>query len=110
MTKAELVDKVSCKIDLNKKQTTIVIETMFQSITDSLAKGDKVELRGFGSFRVRHRDPRIARNPKSGEVINVPAKKIPFFRAGIDLRKVVDRNGKESSHVTQELSNSNVEY
>mgnify|MGYP005641729505 FL=1 len=82
MTKAELVEKVANQIKLTKKQTEIIVNTVFQSITNSLAEGEKVELRGFGSFRIRERNSRVGRNPKSGEKVEVPAKKVPFFKAG----------------------------
>ena len=92
MTKAELVEKVSGQINLTKKQTEVVVNTVFQSITDSLSEGRKVELRGFGSFRVRERNARIGRNPKSGAQVDVPAKRVPFFKAGKELRELVDKN------------------
>ncbi len=92
MTKAELIKKVAEQINLTKKQTEVIVNTVFHSITDSLAGGDKVELRGFGSFRIRERNPRIGRNPKSGEKVEVPAKKVPFFKAGKELREQVDEN------------------
>ena len=92
MTKAELVEKVSDKIHLTKKQTELVVNTVFQSITDSLSDGNKVELRGFGSFRIRERNARVGRNPKSGAQVDVPAKRVPFFKAGKDLRELVDKN------------------
>ena len=92
MTKAELVEKVSDKIHLTKKQTELVVNTVFQSITDSLSDGKKVELRGFGSFRIRERNARVGRNPKSGAQVDVPAKRVPFFKAGKDLRDLVDKN------------------
>jgi integration host factor subunit beta len=92
MTKAELVEKVSEKIHLTKKQTELVVNTVFQSITDSLSDGKKVELRGFGSFRIRERNARVGRNPKSGAQVDVPAKRVPFFKAGKDLRELVDKN------------------
>jgi len=91
MTKAELVEKVSAQINLTKKQTEVVVNTVFQSITESLAEGKKVELRGFGSFRVRSRNSRIGRNPKSGDRVDVPAKRVPFFKAGKELRELVDK-------------------
>ena len=91
MTKAELVEKVSDKIHLTKKQTELVVNTVFQSITDSLSDGKKVELRGFGSFRIRERNARVGRNPKSGAQVDVPAKRVPFFKAGKDLRELVDK-------------------
>ena len=90
MTRADLVEKVANKINLTKKQTEVIVNTVFQSITDSLSKGDKVELRGFGSFRIRERNARVGRNPKSGEKVEVPAKKVPFFKAGKELRALVD--------------------
>ena len=92
MTKAELVEKVSGQINLTKKQTEVVVNTVFQSITDSLSEGRKVELRGFGSFRVRERNARVGRNPKSGAQVDVPAKRVPFFKAGKELRELVDNN------------------
>ena len=95
MTKAELVHKVASTIKLTKKETEVIVGIIFQSITDSLSEGDKVELRGFGSFRIRERNARIGRNPKSGEQIEVPAKKVPFFKAGKELRELVDEKGLE---------------
>ena len=90
MTKAELVEKVAAQINLTKKQTEVVVNTVFQSITESLSQGKKVELRGFGSFRGRSRNARIGRNPKSGDRVDVPAKRVPFFKAGKELRELVD--------------------
>ncbi len=95
MTKAELVEKVANQINLTKKQTEVIVNTVFQSITDSLMEGDEVELRGFGSFRIRERSARVGRNPKSGVKVEVPAKKVPFFKAGKELRKMVDEKGLE---------------
>jgi integration host factor subunit beta len=95
MTKAELVEKVANEINLTKKQTEAIVGIIFQSITDSLAEGDKVELRGFGSFRVRERNSRVGRNPKSGEKVEVPSKKVPFFKAGKELREIVDEKDLE---------------
>ncbi len=89
MTKAELVKKVSSRIKLSKKEAEIVINTITQSISDSLAGGEKVEIRGFGSFRIRERNGRTARNPRSGEIVEVPAKKVPFFKPGNDLKRMV---------------------
>ena len=68
----------------------VIIALFFTSITDALSKGEKVELRGFGSFRVRHRLPRKGRNPKTGAHVAIPAKCVPFFKAGKDLRALVD--------------------
>jgi len=90
MTKAELVGKLANKSKLSRKQAVDVVNAMTQSISDSLAGGDKVEIRGFGSFVIRERNARIAHNPRSREIVEVPAKRVPFFKAGNDLRKVVD--------------------
>ncbi len=94
MTKAELVEKVANEINLTKKQTEVVVNTVFQSITESLSQGNKVELRGFGSFRIRDRNARVGRNPKSGAKVEVPAKRVPFFKAGKELRDLVDHDGE----------------
>src|SRR4030067_1883454 len=92
MTKTDLIEKVSEKVSfLNKKQTDKVVNRIFDNIRTALAKGDKVEIRGFGSFTIRNRDPREGRNPLTGEKVSVPAKKVPFFRAGKELKKMVDK-------------------
>ena len=90
MTKAELVEKLANKNKLSKKQAVDVINAITQSISDALAEGNKVEIRGFGSFRIRDRKARVAYNPRSRMEVEVPAKKVPFFRAGVDLKKMVD--------------------
>ena len=90
MTKAELVEKVADKIQLTKKQTETVVNILLNSSTEALSGGDKVELRGFGSFRIRKRNPREGRNPKTGDTVQIPAKRVPFFKAGKELREMVD--------------------
>ena len=90
MTKAELIEKVSEQINLPKKDTEIIVNTVVECISDALYNGDKVELRGFGSFRLRKRNSREGRNPKTGDVVSVPAKKVPFFKPGKELREMVD--------------------
>ena len=88
MVKKELAALLSQKTGISKKEAEIAIKTVFESIVESLSKGEKVELRGFGSFRIKVRNPRISRNPKTGEVVNVPAKRVPFLRVGKDLKIV----------------------
>ena len=91
MTKAELVDKIAeKKTSLTRKQVEVVVNTVLDGIKDALSKEDKVEIRGFGSFRVRHRRAKEGRNPKTGETVSVPPKKVPFFKAGIEMREMVD--------------------
>ena len=90
MTKAELVEKVAEKMQLTKQQTETVVNILLHSITEALSEGDQVELRGFGSFRIRNRHPREGRNPKTGDTVQIPAKRVPFFKAGKALRAMVD--------------------
>ena len=82
MTKAELVTQVALKTELTKQQTAEVVDLLFECIIKALQAGDKVELRGFGSFRRRDRRPRLGRNPKTGEVVAVSAQTVPFFKTG----------------------------
>ncbi|RMH16436.1 MAG: integration host factor subunit beta [Acidobacteria bacterium] len=90
MTKAELVEEVAHMTHLTKKHAEIIVNTVLDSIIESLRDGDKIELRGFGSFRIRHRGPRIGRNPKTGEKVPVPAKRIPYFKPGKELRELLN--------------------
>lgn len=90
MTKADLVEKIANQVALSKKDSEIVVNTVFRSIIDALAKDDKVELRGFGSFRTRKRLSRVGRNPKTGDKVDVPEKKVPFFKPGKNLKKLVN--------------------
>ena len=90
MTKAELVDKVAATLQLPKHQTETVVTLFWQCIIDALGAGDKVELRGFGSFRLRHRAPRTGRNPKTGALVQIPAKQVPWFTVGKALRALVN--------------------
>jgi integration host factor beta subunit len=93
MTKSVLIEKIAEKVEgLSKKQTEFVIETIFESIKDSLAKGGKVEIRGFGNFKLRSRNARKARNPKTGESVDVPPKKVPYFKVGKELREMVNKD------------------
>ena len=82
MTKAELVDHVAATVDLSKSQTEAVLTQCLQAIMDALQAGESVELRGFGRFHLRHRQPRAGRNPRTGEAFQIPAKTVPTFTAG----------------------------
>lgn len=91
MTKSELVEKVVSKHQhMTSKEAEFVINEFFQAISSALAEGDRVELRGFGSFTTKKRDARIGRNPKTGEAVQVPAKVVPHFKPGKELREKVD--------------------
>ena len=87
MTKAELVEEVARASELNKRDAEVIVETVFDSIVGALHRGEKVELRGFGSFRTRERGPRRGRNPKTGEPVDVPAKRVPYFKPGKELKE-----------------------
>ncbi len=87
MTKAHLVEEVARGTDLTKKDAEVIVSTVLDSIVDSLKDGDKIELRGFGSFRIRERGSRIGRNPKTGARVDVPSKKIPYFKPGKELKE-----------------------
>ncbi len=97
MTKADLVEEVSRVSDLTKKHSELIVDTLFKSIIDALQRGEKIELRGFGSFRLRKREPRKGRNPKTGDRVDVPPKKIPYFKPGKELKELINRTeGAES--------------
>ncbi|MBI3014536.1 MAG: integration host factor subunit beta [Candidatus Tectomicrobia bacterium] len=91
MTKAELIEKLSEKTGLSKVQAEVAVNTTVSSIQEALSRGDKVELRGFGSFRVRQRRARMGRNPKTGTSVDVPAKKVPYFKAGKELQEIINQ-------------------
>jgi integration host factor subunit beta len=95
MTKADLIEEVSKLADVNKREGEIIVETIFDSIVKSLRAGDKIEIRGFGSFRTRQRKPRTGRNPKTGAKVDVPAKKIPFFKPSRELKDLVNEGKAE---------------
>lgn len=90
MTKAELVEEVAKSIDLPKKSAETIVNTVFRSVINALHEGEKIELRGFGSFRLRERKERIGRNPKTGETVHVPTKKVPYFKAGKELKELIN--------------------
>ncbi len=97
MTKAEMVVQVARDVQVTRREADIIVETVLKSIVDSLLAGEKVEIRGFGSFRTRIRAARLGRNPKSGVEVEVPPKTIPFFKPSKQLRDAVsDANPTES--------------
>jgi integration host factor subunit beta len=91
MTKAELVDHVAARVQLPKYQTEAVVSHVLQGIMEALRTGDKVELRGFGSFQLRRRQSRVGRNPKTGDTVQIPAKQVPWFTAGQAFRALVNQ-------------------
>ena len=89
MTKAELIEKIAAKSKISKRAANVAINTFVDSVTVALKRGDRVALVGFGTFSVAKRKARTARNPRTGETIQVPAKRAPKFKAGRDLKKAV---------------------
>ena len=89
MTRAELVEEVARAVYVTRKEADKIVDTALASIVDSLKRGEKVEIRGFGSFRTRTRKARIGRNPKSGDSVDVPPKTVPFFKPSKQLREAV---------------------
>jgi integration host factor subunit beta len=94
MTKADLVEEVTKLGDLTRRDSEVIVETIFDSVIGALRSGDKIEIRGFGSFRIRQRKPRIGRNPKTGTKVEVPAKKVPYFKPSKELRDLVNPGSK----------------
>jgi integration host factor beta subunit len=93
MTKSGLIEKVADQTPhISKKDTEVVVNTIFDAMTDALSNGERIEIRGFGSFQVKVREAREGRNPKTGEMVSIPAKRTPFFKVGKELKEMVDRS------------------
>ena len=91
MTKGGLIEAVAEKTPhISKKDTEIVVNTIFDSMTQVLKRGERIEIRGFGSFQVKVREAREGRNPKTGESVQISAKRTPFFKVGKELKEMVD--------------------
>ena len=103
MTKAELIEEVSKVVEMTRKDSETIVETIFDSIVNSLHKGDKIEIRGFGSFRTRQRQPRVGRNPKTGSRVEVPSKRIPFFKPSKELRDLVNHSQSGGAEAAEPL-------
>ena len=91
MTKKDLIEKVQERLgDYSQKDVAFAVDTMFQAMTDSLIRNERVEVRGFGNFTVRSRNSRKGRNRKTGAAVDIPLKKVPFFKVGKELKRLVD--------------------
>lgn len=91
MTKSELIEKIATKFPhVSRRDTEVIIKTIFGTLIDALRKGDRIEIRGFGSFQIRVRKAREGRNPKSGQIAHIPEKRIPFFKVGKSLKERVN--------------------
>ena len=105
MTKAELVEDVARAAELTKKDAERLVEIVFESIIETLNQGEKIELRGFGSFRVRERGARRGRNPKTGDPVSIPAKRVPYFKPGKELKELIN-DDNPTTHSTSGNSSS----
>ncbi len=97
MTKSGLIEKVAEKTPhISKKDTEVVVNTIFDAMTEALKSGERIEIRGFGSFQVKIREARGGRNPKTGEEVHIPAKRTPFFKVGKELKEMVDASPSQA--------------
>src|SRR6476620_4938529 len=90
MTKADLVEEVAKVTELTRKDSEVIVDTMFEAVIKARRAGDKLEVRGFGSFRVRQRNARVGRNPKTGDKVEVPAKRVPYFKPSKELKDLIN--------------------
>jgi integration host factor subunit beta len=110
MTKAELVEEVSRVSDLTKKHSEMIVDTVFKSIISALHRGEKIELRGFGSFRLRQREPRKGRNPKTGDRVDVPPKKVPYFKPGKELKELINKSAESAESAESVAPPAQIHY
>jgi integration host factor subunit beta len=92
MNRSDLINDLKDKVTLSRKEAGKVVDTFFDALKETLTRGDRVEIRGFGSFSVKHYKPYIGRNPKTGAQIQVTSKKLPFFNVGKELKENVDKS------------------
>ncbi len=95
MTKADLIARVSQAVEMTREDSKIIVDSIFDSIAKALHASEKVEIRGFGSFRTRQRQPRIGRNPKTGARVEVPAKTVAYFRPSKVLKEIINATQSE---------------
>ena len=100
MTKSDLIEKLAEQGKLSKKQAEAIVGLVFDSMTEAMKNGERIEIRGFGSFKVKHYKPYVGRNPKTGDKVEVKSKKLPFFKVGKELKEMVDEEPGSSSSST----------
>ena len=98
MTKADLIEEISRETQMTRKDSEMIIEAILASVVRALRRGDKVEIRGFGSFRTRQRQPRIGRNPKTGERVDVAARRVPHFKPSKELNDLVNTDSGRTAN------------
>jgi integration host factor subunit beta len=92
MIKADLINKISQELNIPKQEAEEGVNLFFETIREAILRGEEIEIRGFGSFRFRNRAPRKGRNPKTGEKVDVPPKKIPYFKMGKELKALLNQS------------------
>lgn len=92
MTKSELIEAVAARTKITKSRAELVVNSVFDTMTAALERGDGIEIRGFGSFTVREYSPYDGRNPRTGNAVSVPEKRLPFFKVGKELKALVNEN------------------
>ena len=95
-TRAKISEAVAGAIDVPRRDAEAIVDAIFSGILDALNRGDKVELRGFGSFRLRQRGARVGWNPRTGARVDVPAKRVPHFKPAKELLKIINRNSGDA--------------
>ncbi len=103
MTKADLIEEVSRVVEFTRKESEIIVEAIFDSVVNALRGDDKIEIRGFGSFRTRQRQSRIGRNPKTGARVDEPAKRVPYFKPSKELKDLVNEQSSAPAGETSSL-------
>ena len=107
MTKSGLIEDVAQRTPhISKRDTEVVVNTIFDSMVEALKRGDRIEIRGFGSFQVKLREAREGRNPKTGAQVHISAKRTPFFKVGKELKEMVDLRVVSGSAVRPEEDES----
>jgi integration host factor subunit beta len=109
MTKADLIEAVARATELTKKDSEVIVEEIFENIIQALNRGEKIELRGFGSFRVRQREARRGRNPKTGAPVDIPAKRVVYFKPGKELKALIDDKSTEEGRSENAVDAASVE-
>jgi integration host factor subunit beta len=97
MTKTELIKKVSERVEIPPTAAKVIVRTIFDAMSESLEKGERIEIRGFGSFVVRNYGGYKGRNPKTGKIVDVPSKKLPYFKVGREMKKLVNKGAENQS-------------
>ncbi|WP_396436101.1 integration host factor subunit beta [Limnohabitans sp.] len=100
MTRSDLVDEIAARFaQLTHRDAELAVKTVLDAMSDALVKGHRIEIRGFGSFSINRRPPRVGRNPRSGETVQIPEKRVPHFKPGKALREAVDAETTRSAPV-----------